>query len=63
DFYSGILLKAMGIPTKMFTAVFAVARTVGWVSQWLELHNDPTHGIDRPRQLYVGPRLRDYPHR
>ncbi|WP_363320778.1 citrate synthase, partial [Acidiferrobacter sp.] len=50
DFYSGILLKAMGIPTKMFTAVFAVARTVGWVSQWLELHNDPTHGIDRPRQ-------------
>ncbi len=63
DFYSGILLKAMGIPTKMFTAVFAVARTVGWVSQWLELHNDPTHGIDRPRQLYVGSRLRDYPHR
>ncbi|WP_211306864.1 citrate synthase [Acidiferrobacter thiooxydans] len=63
DFYSGILLRAMGIPTKMFTAVFAVARTVGWVSQWLELHNDPTHGIDRPRQLYVGPRLRDYPHR
>ncbi|WP_298134896.1 citrate synthase [Acidiferrobacter sp.] len=63
DFYSGILLRAMGIPTKMFTAVFAVARTVGWVSQWLELHNDPTHGIDRPRQLYVGPRLRDYPNR
>jgi len=61
DFYSGILLRAMGIPTKMFTAVFAVARTVGWVSQWLELHNDPTHGIDRPRQLYIGNALRDYP--
>ncbi len=61
DFYSGILLRAMGIPTKMFTAVFAVARTAGWVSQWLELHNDSTHGIDRPRQLYVGSGLRDYP--
>ncbi|MDA8389624.1 MAG: citrate synthase [Gammaproteobacteria bacterium] len=61
DFYSGILLRAMGIPTKMFTAVFAVARTVGWVSQWLELHNDGTHGIDRPRQLYVGKPLRNYP--
>ncbi len=63
DFYSGILLRAMGIPTKMFTAVFAVARTAGWVSQWLELHNDPGHGIDRPRQLYVGEPLRDYPRR
>ncbi len=61
DFYSGILLRAMGIPTKMFTAVFAVARTAGWVSQWLELHNDSTHGIDRPRQLYIGKGLRDYP--
>ncbi len=61
DFYSGILLRAMGIPTKMFTAVFAVARTAGWVSQWLELHQDSSHGIDRPRQLYVGPKLRDYP--
>jgi len=61
DFYSGILLKAMGLPTKMFTAVFAVARTAGWVSQWLELHQDAKHGIDRPRQLYVGPKLRHYP--
>lgn len=61
DFYSGILLRAMGIPTKMFTAVFAVARTAGWVSQWLELQNDPSHGIDRPRQLYIGKTLRDYP--
>ena len=61
DFYSGILLRAMGLPTKMFTAVFAVARTVGWVSQWLELQQDAKHGIDRPRQLYVGPTLRHYP--
>ncbi|MHB1950818.1 MAG: citrate synthase [Acidiferrobacteraceae bacterium] len=61
DFYSGILLRAMGLPTKMFTAIFAVARTVGWVSQWLELHQDAKHGIDRPRQLYVGPGLRHYP--
>ncbi|MHB1530056.1 MAG: citrate synthase [Acidiferrobacteraceae bacterium] len=61
DFYSGILLRAMGLPTRMFTAVFAVARTVGWVSQWLELQQDEKHGIDRPRQLYVGPTLRHYP--
>lgn len=58
DFYSGILLKAMGFPRRMFTAVFAVARTVGWVSHWLELKRDKGHGIDRPRQLYVGPKLR-----
>ncbi|MHB8564807.1 MAG: citrate/2-methylcitrate synthase, partial [Acidiferrobacteraceae bacterium] len=51
----------MGLPTRMFTAVFAVARTVGWVSQWLELQQDGKHGIDRPRQLYVGPTLRHYP--
>ncbi len=61
DYYSGILLKAMGLPTNMFTAVFALARTSGWVSHWLELHNDPNHGIDRPRQLYVGSPLRHYP--
>jgi citrate synthase len=54
DFYSGILLSAMGFPSRMFTAVFAVARTVGWVSHWLELKKEG-HGIDRPRQLYVGP--------
>jgi len=57
DFYSGILLRAMGFPSRMFTAVFAVSRTVGWVSHWLELKHDG-HGIDRPRQLYVGPELR-----
>jgi len=60
DFYSGILLRAMGLPMNMFTAIFAVARTVGWVSHWLELHQDD-HGIDRPRQLYVGSPLRHYP--
>jgi len=60
DFYSGILLRAMGLPMNMFTAVFAVARTVGWVSHWLELHQDD-HGIDRPRQLYIGSPPRHYP--
>lgn len=60
DFYSGILLRAMGFPTNMFTAVFALARTAGWVSHWLELQ-DEGHGIDRPRQLYVGKTRRPYP--
>ncbi len=60
DFYSGILLRAMGLPMNMFTAVFAVARTAGWVSHWLELQQE-SHGIDRPRQVYVGPQLRHYP--
>jgi citrate synthase len=62
DFYSGILLRAMGFPMNMFTAVFAVARTAGWVSHWLELQEE-SHGIDRPRQLYVGKPLRHYPKR
>jgi citrate synthase len=60
DFYSGILLRAMGFPTNMFTAIFALARTAGWVSHWLELQQE-SHGIDRPRQLYVGSPLRHYP--
>ena len=60
DFYSGILLRAMGFPTNMFTAIFALARTAGWVSHWLELQQE-SHGIDRPRQLYVGATLRHYP--
>jgi citrate synthase len=59
DFYSGILLRAMGFPMNMFTSVFAVARTAGWVSHWLELQGE-SHGIDRPRQLYVGKALRHY---
>ena len=61
DFYSGILLRAMGFPDSMFTAIFALARTSGWVSHWLELQEDSTHGIDRPRQLYVGKPLRHFP--
>ena len=60
DFYSGILLRAMGFPVNMFTAIFALARTAGWVSHWLELQHE-SHGIDRPRQLYVGQTLRHYP--
>ncbi|MDI2090720.1 citrate synthase [Commensalibacter oyaizuii] len=59
DFYSGIIFKAMGIPESMFTALFAVARTVGWVSQWKEAFNDPLRRIYRPRQLYTGPEERD----
>ncbi|MCX8135132.1 MAG: citrate synthase [Roseococcus sp.] len=60
DFYSGIILKAMEIPTSMFTAIFAVARTVGWVSQWKEMVEDPGQRIGRPRQLYIGAGRRDY---
>jgi citrate synthase len=54
DFYSGIILKAMGFPTSMFTVLFAVARTVGWISQWKEMIEEPTQKIGRPRQLYTG---------
>ena len=60
DFYSGITLKAMGFPTTMFTVLFALARTVGWVSQWNEMIEDPSQRIGRPRQLYIGATPRDY---
>ena len=60
DFYSGITLKAMGFPTTMFTVLFALARTVGWVAQWNEMIEDPNQRIGRPRQLYTGARARDY---
>jgi citrate synthase len=60
DFYSGIILKAMGFPTSMFTVLFAIARTVGWVAQWNEMIEDPNQKIGRPRQLYTGPIKRDY---
>ena len=60
DFYSGIILKAMGFPTSMFTVLFAVARTVGWIAQWNEMIKDPTQRIGRPRQLYTGPTQRPY---
>ncbi len=61
DFYSGIILLAMGIPLNMFTVIFAVARTVGWISHWNEMMQDPESRIGRPRQLYVGSLPRDYP--
>ncbi len=60
DFYSGITLKAMGFPTDMFTVLFAVARTVGWIAQWKEMIEDPSQKIGRPRQLYTGAERRDY---
>ena len=59
DFYSGIVQKALGIPTTMFTCIFALARTVGWMTQWEEMINDPEYKIGRPRQLYVGTARRD----
>jgi citrate synthase len=61
DFYSGITLSALGIPTNMFTVIFAVARTVGWISHWMEMISDPNHRLARPRQLYTGPKQRDLP--
>jgi citrate synthase len=60
DFYSGIILSALGIPLNMFTAIFAVARTVGWISQWTEMLDEPNLRIGRPRQLYIGAAQRDY---
>jgi citrate synthase len=60
DFYSGITLKALGFPTSMFTALFALARTVGWIAQWAEMIEDPSQKIGRPRQLYIGAGKRDY---
>jgi citrate synthase len=60
DFYSGITLKAIGFPTSMFTVLFAVARTVGWISQWSEMIEEPNYKIARPRQLYLGATKRDY---
>jgi citrate synthase len=60
DFYSGVILSAIGFPTEMFTVLFALARTVGWVAQWNEMISDPAQKIGRPRQLYTGPTQRDY---
>ena len=60
DFYSGIIYRALGLPTSMFTVMFAIARTVGWVSHWREMIADPDGRIGRPRQLYTGPAKRDY---
>jgi citrate synthase len=60
DFYSGIIYKALGIPTEMFTVMFAIARTAGWVAHWLEQQTDPDARIGRPRQIYTGYAERDY---
>jgi citrate synthase len=60
DFYSGIIYRAMGIPSKMFTVLFAVARTVGWIAQWKEMMEDPKNKIGRPRQLYTGSGARQF---
>ncbi|MGZ5072073.1 MAG: citrate synthase, partial [Usitatibacter sp.] len=59
DFYSGIVQRALGIPTSMFTCIFSMARTVGWIAQWNEMISDPEQKIGRPRQLYLGPTQRD----
>lgn len=60
DFYSGIVLSALGIPVSMFTVIFALARTVGWISHWHEMIAEPGQKIGRPRQLYTGSPRRDY---
>ncbi|GGP39372.1 citrate synthase [Shewanella saliphila] len=60
DFYSGIIMKAIGIPTSMFTVLFALSRTVGWISHWKEMLDQPGHKISRPRQLYTGDSARDF---
>ncbi len=61
DFYSGIILRALGIPMNMFTVMFAMSRTVGWISHWMEMHTDPEFRIGRPQQVYIGAAKRDYP--
>ena len=60
DFYGGIVMRAMGIPNSMFTAIFALARTAGWIAQWSEMNGDPEHKIGRPRQLYTGEARREF---
>ena len=60
DFYSGITLNAMGFPSEMFTVLFALARTVGWIAQWKEMIEDPSQKIGRPRQIYTGPTERAF---
>src|SRR5439155_22940038 len=60
DFYSGIIMKAIGIPVNMFTVLFAIGRMPGWIAHWKEQHDDPTSRIARPRQIYVGKTKSDY---
>lgn len=61
DFYTGIVYEALNIPTSMFTVMFAVQRSIGWICQWSEMMSEKVHKISRPRQLYVGPAKRPYP--
>ena len=60
DFYTGLIYRAMGFPTDMFTVLFAIGRLPGWIAQWREMIKDPTNKIGRPRQIYVGETERDY---
>jgi citrate synthase len=60
DFYSGIIFRALGIPSPVFTAMFAMGRMAGWIAQWIEYHAEPGNAINRPRQIYVGPSERHY---
>ena len=60
DFYSGIIYQALGLPKEMFTAMFALARIVGWATHWCEMMDNPSLRIGRPRQLYLGPKKRNY---
>jgi len=61
DFYTGVIYKAMGFPTRMFTVLFAIGRLPGWIAHWREMNADPNTKIGRPQQLYVGPAARDWP--
>ena len=60
DFYSGIIYRALGIPTDMFTVMFAMGRLPGWIAHWLEMHNEPGGRINRPRQIYTGENARSF---
>ena len=60
DFYSGIILRAMGIPVSMFTVMFAIGRLPGWIANWKEIHDDPKSRINRPRQVYIGNTLQHF---
>jgi citrate synthase len=61
DFYTGVIYKAMGFPTRMFTVLFAIGRLPGWLAHWREMQSDPQTKIGRPQQLYVGAQQRNYP--
>ena len=60
DFYSGVIYRAIGIPNQMFTVMFAIGRLPGWIAHWMEMHDSPNTRIARPRQIYTGPKERDF---